>query len=51
MDEAENWHWTDAPWRETLGGMSLNITLHIYGTDVTRVGSSVRRCYDLPAER
>jgi predicted metal-dependent enzyme (double-stranded beta helix superfamily) len=27
------------------------ITLHIYGTDVTRVGSSVRRYYDLPAER
>ena len=27
------------------------ITLHIYGTDVTRVGSSARRYYDLPAER
>ena len=27
------------------------ITLHIYGTDVTRIGSSARRYYDLPAER
>ena len=27
------------------------ITLHIYGTDITRVGSSVRRYYDLPTER
>ena len=27
------------------------ITLHIYGTDVTRIGSSVRRYYDLPAGR
>jgi hypothetical protein len=24
------------------------ISLHIYGTDVSRVGSSVRRVYDLP---
>src|SRR5215208_4183798 len=29
----------------------VGITLHIYGTDVTRVGSSVRRYYDLPGER
>ena len=24
------------------------ITLHVYGTDVSRIGSSVRRWYDLP---
>jgi predicted metal-dependent enzyme (double-stranded beta helix superfamily) len=24
------------------------ITLHVYGTDITRLGSSVRRTYDLP---
>jgi hypothetical protein len=22
--------------------------MHVYGTDITRVGSSVRRTYDLP---
>ncbi len=27
------------------------ITLHVYGTDISRIGSSVRRYYDLPAER
>jgi predicted metal-dependent enzyme (double-stranded beta helix superfamily) len=26
------------------------ISLHIYGTDVSRIGSSVRRCYDLPVQ-
>src|SRR3954454_22458019 len=26
------------------------LALHIYGTDLTRVGSSVRRYYNLPAE-
>jgi predicted metal-dependent enzyme (double-stranded beta helix superfamily) len=26
------------------------ISIHIYGTDVPRVGSSVRRCYDLPVQ-
>ena len=26
------------------------ISLHIYGTDLRRVGSSVRRFYDLPTE-
>ncbi len=24
------------------------ISLHVYGTDISRIGSSVRRCYDLP---
>jgi hypothetical protein len=24
------------------------ISIHIYGTDVSRIGSSVRRYYDLP---
>lgn len=27
------------------------ISLHIYGTDLTRIGSSVRRYYDLPVLR
>jgi 3-mercaptopropionate dioxygenase len=27
------------------------ISIHIYGTDVSRIGSSVRRYYDLPAHR
>ena len=27
------------------------ITLHVYGTDVTRLGSSARRMYDLPVVR
>ena len=27
------------------------ITLHVYGTDVSRIGSSVRRTYDLPVIR
>jgi 3-mercaptopropionate dioxygenase len=30
------------------GGATTAISLHIYGTDVNRVGSSVRRAYDLP---
>jgi 3-mercaptopropionate dioxygenase len=29
-------------------GNATAISIHIYGTDVTRIGSSVRRCYDLP---
>jgi 3-mercaptopropionate dioxygenase len=29
-------------------GAQTSISLHIYGTDVSRVGSSVRRVYDLP---
>jgi len=24
------------------------LSLHVYGTDVSRIGSSVRRTYDLP---
>ncbi|WP_433479196.1 cysteine dioxygenase [Spirillospora sp. CA-142024] len=31
-------------------GDDTAISLHIYGTDLRRVGSSVRRFYDLPAE-
>jgi predicted metal-dependent enzyme (double-stranded beta helix superfamily) len=30
------------------GGTQTAISLHIYGTDVSRLGSSVRRVYDLP---
>jgi 3-mercaptopropionate dioxygenase len=29
-------------------GEGTAISIHIYGTDVSRIGSSVRRCYDLP---
>jgi 3-mercaptopropionate dioxygenase len=29
-------------------GDETAISIHIYGTDVARIGSSVRRCYDLP---
>jgi 3-mercaptopropionate dioxygenase len=29
-------------------GDETAISIHIYGTDVSRIGSSVRRCYDLP---
>lgn len=29
-------------------GEETAISLHIYGTDISRIGSSVRRCYDLP---
>ena len=29
-------------------GDSTAISIHVYGTDVSRVGSSVRRYYDLP---
>jgi 3-mercaptopropionate dioxygenase len=29
-------------------GDGVAISLHVYGADLTRLGSSVRRCYDLP---
>jgi len=29
-------------------GDSVAVSLHVYGTDIARVGSSVRRVYDLP---
>ncbi|GGQ12605.1 hypothetical protein BKA00_006512 [Actinomadura coerulea] len=29
-------------------GEAAGVALHIYGTDLDRVGSSVRRFYDLP---
>jgi predicted metal-dependent enzyme (double-stranded beta helix superfamily) len=32
------------------GGDRTAISIHIYGTDVARVGSSVRRYYDLPVQ-
>ena len=32
------------------GGDLTAISIHIYGTDVSRVGSSVRRYYDLPVQ-
>jgi predicted metal-dependent enzyme (double-stranded beta helix superfamily) len=27
------------------------ISIRVYGTDVSRIGSSVRRCYDLPVRQ
>ena len=33
-----------------IGG-STAVSIHVYGTDVSRVGSSVRRYYDLPVRR
>jgi hypothetical protein len=30
-----------------IGG-TVAVSMHVYGTDITRVGSSVRRTYDLP---
>jgi 3-mercaptopropionate dioxygenase len=32
-------------------GEEVAISVHIYGTDVTRIGSSARRYYDLPVAR
>jgi predicted metal-dependent enzyme (double-stranded beta helix superfamily) len=29
-------------------GDTVAVSMHVYGTDITRVGSSVRRVYDLP---
>jgi 3-mercaptopropionate dioxygenase len=29
-------------------GAEVAISIHVYGTDVTRIGSNVRRYYDLP---
>jgi 3-mercaptopropionate dioxygenase len=31
-------------------GARTAISIHIYGTDVSRIGSSVRRDYDLPVQ-
>jgi len=30
------------------GGAEIAVSMHVYGTDITRVGSSIRREYDLP---
>jgi 3-mercaptopropionate dioxygenase len=32
-------------------GDRVAVSMHVYGTDITRVGSSVRRVYDLPIAR
>ena len=32
-------------------GDTTAISIHVYGTDVSRIGSSVRRAYDLPVRR
>jgi predicted metal-dependent enzyme (double-stranded beta helix superfamily) len=29
-------------------GDAVAVSMHVYGTDISRVGSSVRRVYDLP---
>jgi 3-mercaptopropionate dioxygenase len=33
----------------TNSGTGVAVSLHVYGTDITRVGSSIRREYPLPA--
>ena len=33
-----------ADWAET--GDETAISIHVYGTDVTRIGGTARRCYD-----
>ncbi|WP_037731976.1 cysteine dioxygenase family protein [Streptomyces megasporus] len=33
------------------GGSGKAVSLHVYGADVSRLGTSVRRVYDLPADR
>jgi 3-mercaptopropionate dioxygenase len=32
-------------------GTEVAVSLHVYGADITRLGSSVRRVYDLPVSR
>jgi 3-mercaptopropionate dioxygenase len=34
--------------RVTNAGTTVGVSLHVYGTDIGRIGSSVRRTYDLP---
>lgn len=34
--------------RVTNSGAGLGISLHIYGTDINRIGDSIRRTYDFP---
>jgi len=29
-------------------GDAIAVSMHVYGTDISRVGSSVRRVYELP---
>lgn len=36
--------------RVTNSGTSVGVSLHVYGTDVARIGNSVRRNYDLPIQ-
>ena len=33
------------------GGDDVAISLHVYGADITRLGSSVRRVYELPVRQ
>jgi len=37
--------------RVTNTGDTVAVSLHVYGTDITRVASSVRRTYDLPVRK
>jgi len=34
--------------RVSNSGTTTAISLHVYGADISRLGSSIRRCYDLP---
>ena len=45
MDERENWHWTDAPWRDKLRGMSVT-TIH----PVEQLADGVRTAIDVHAD-
>ncbi|NSC21951.1 cysteine dioxygenase [Streptomyces albus subsp. chlorinus] len=37
-------------WNGCEGEDGLAVSLHVYGADISRLGSSVRRVYDLPAD-
>jgi 3-mercaptopropionate dioxygenase len=32
----------------TNTGSGTTLSIHAYGADIARLGSSIRRCYDLP---
>jgi predicted metal-dependent enzyme (double-stranded beta helix superfamily) len=33
------------------GGDGIAVSMHVYGADISRLGSSIRREYDLPVEK
>ena len=48
MFSTESFTATEVAARVRNAGAETAISLHIYGTDISRLGSSVRRVYDLP---